>query len=132
MGHSVPCHLERVINQSVQILSTQLAGQMRRLIFDTGAPLGYIRRSLAAGLPEAVAQRNDYIGMLGEWHQTQVWELGVDLAGETMPFQWGTLPEQLDMMFSLVNIDGVFGGEPCRQAKVTITPRGQGLSLSFS
>lgn len=130
-GHPVPCHLERVMGQSVQILSTQMAGQVSRLIFDTGAPLGYIRRSLTAGLQESIGQRDDYIGSTGQWHHTPVWALNIDLAGQSKPFHWGILPEEVESRLFEGNLDGVFGGELCRQAKVTITPGGQGLSLSF-
>jgi hypothetical protein len=67
--------------------------------------------------------------MLGQWHETPVWELDADLAGTALTFQWGTLPPLLAMMFGMVNVDAVFGGELCLHRAVGFGPGGQSLYL---
>lgn len=114
----------RVPGQTVPVIQTGLLGRTANVAIDTGACLGYVSRKLAAGLPGASTRRRDFIGMTGSWHETQVWELPIEIEGRQLACHWGVLPLELDALFALTGVDAIFGGELCLSRTVSFSAGG--------
>jgi Ca-activated chloride channel family protein len=91
-----------VIDVPVNNLST-------KMYLDTGSPLNYLSSELAQGLQEVDTARDTYPGF-GEF-STPIYELPVTIAGKTMPFRFGVLPELLEKALLLSGVQGILGSE---------------------
>lgn len=126
-GRKVSCSRQSVLGSSVPTVEGTLQGRPARIVFDTGAPLGYLPRGRANGHGRTGVMQRDYIAMAQQWHQTEVWSLPLGLGGRLHPLHWGELPDRFDALFTLASMDGIFGGELCLTHAVTLGPGGEGL-----
>lgn len=101
-----------VIDVPVNNLST-------KMFLDTGSPLNYLTSELAQGLQEVDTARDTYPGF-GEF-STPIYELPITIAGKTMPFRFGVLPELLEKALLLSGVQGILGSELFHHFKVQMS-----------
>lgn len=96
------------------------AGRPAKVILDTGAPTSYISKSFTAGLTP-IGQVTDFNPMVpGDTFETPVFELPVEFAGKAFTMKAGHLPGNLQMMLSMLGVDGVVGMEVLSRFSVAI------------
>ena len=102
---------------SVEIV---LAGKPARIILDTGAPTSYVSRSFTEGLTP-IGQVTDFNPLVpGDTFETPIFEFPASFAGNDFTMKAGHLPGSLQMMLSVLGVDGVVGMEILKRFSVTI------------
>jgi hypothetical protein len=91
------------------IIHVRVNGRVRRMFFDTGAPISYL-------LPEALedvepeGRHEDFYPLLGNF-LTNVYTLDVELGGNSRCFRFGEVPEALRPMLEVGDVQGMIGTE---------------------
>lgn len=97
-----------------------MAGKNARVILDTGAPTSYVSRAFTEGL-NPIGQVTDFNPLVpGDTFETPVFEFPAGFAGNEFTMKAGHLPGSLQMMLSVLGVDGVVGMEVLRRFTVTI------------
>lgn len=87
-----------------------LAGETLNMFFDTGAKMSYVNPELVQGL-KPVDRVQDFYPYFGNF-ETNVWEMGFEIAGKAVHLRVGVLPEQLRVLLKHVSPNcGVIGTE---------------------
>ena len=98
-----------------------VAGIPACVILDTGAPTSYVSPSLTDGL-EPVGQVTDFNPLVpGDSFETPVFEFPASFAGREFSMRAGHLPGSLQMMLSLIGVDGVVGMEILKRFPVAVS-----------
>lgn len=101
-------------------MEMSVAGRPAKVILDTGAPTSYISKSFTQGLTP-VGQVTDFNPMVpGDSFETPVFELPAAFAGKEFTMKAGHLPANLQMMLSMLGVDGVVGMEVLSRFPVAI------------
>lgn len=101
-------------------MEMSVAGRPAKVILDTGAPTSYISKSFTQGLTP-VGQVTDFNPMVpGDTFETPVFELPAAFAGKEFTMKAGHLPANLQMMLSMLGVDGVVGMEVLSRFPVAI------------
>lgn len=97
-----------------------MAGKPARVILDTGAPTSYVSKSFTEGL-DPVGQVTDFNPMVpGDTFDSPVFAFPATFAGKTFTMQAGHLPGSLQVMLSVLGVDGVVGMEILRRFPVAV------------
>ena len=97
-----------------------LAGRPARIILDTGAPTSYVSSSFTEGLTP-IGQVTDFNPLVpGDTFETPIFEFPASFAGNDFTMKAGHLPGSLQMMLSVLGVDGVVGMEILKRFSVTI------------
>ena len=101
-------------------LEMVMAGKPARVILDTGAPTSYVSKSFTEGL-DPVGQVTDFNPMVpGDTFDSPVFSFPATFAGKTFMMRAGHLPGSLQVMLSVLGVDGVVGMEILRQFPVAV------------
>lgn len=105
-------------------MEMSVAGRPAKVILDTGAPTSYISKSFTQGLTP-VGQVTDFNPMVpGDTFETPVFELPSAFAGKEFTMKAGHLPGSMQVMLTLMGIDGVVGMEILKRYPVAIADGG--------
>ncbi len=97
-----------------------LAGKPARIILDTGAPTSYVSGSFTEGL-NPIDQVTDFNPLVpGDSFETPIFEFPATFAGNDFTMKAGHLPDSLQMMLSVLGVDGVVGMEILKRFPVSI------------
>ena len=97
-----------------------LAGKPARIILDTGAPTSYVSGSFTEGL-NPIGQVTDFNPLVpGDSFETPIFEFPATFAGNDFTMKAGHLPDSLQMMLSVLGVDGVVGMEILKRFPVSI------------
>ena len=97
-----------------------LAGKPARIILDTGAPTSYVSGSFTEGL-NPIGQVTDFNPLVpGDSFETPIFEFPASFAGNDFTMKAGHLPDSLQMMLSVLGVDGVVGMEILKRFPVSI------------
>ena len=97
-----------------------VVGKPARVILDTGAPTSYVSRSFTEGLTP-IGQVTDFNPLVpGDTFETPIFEFPASFAGKEFTMKAGHLPGSLQMMLSVLGVDGVVGMEILKRFPVTI------------
>ncbi len=97
-----------------------MAGKSANVILDTGAPTSYVSVSFTEGL-NPIGQVTDFNPLIpGDTFETPIFEFPASFAGNDFTMKAGHLPGSLQMMLSVIGVDGVVGMEILRRFPVTI------------
>ena len=97
-----------------------LAGRPATIILDTGAPTSYVSGSFTEGLTP-IGQVTDFNPLVpGDTFETPIFEFPASFAGNDFTMKAGHLPGSLQMMLSVLGVDGVVGMEILKRFSVTI------------
>ncbi len=80
-----------------------------RMLFDTGAPLSFLRRDLMVGF-ESVGTVEDFHPTIGPF-TTQVFRVPFTLGNKTFIAEFGSLPAQLENALLAEGVDGLIGSQ---------------------
>ena len=98
-----------------------LAGNPARVILDTGAPISYVSGAFTEGL-NPIGQVTDFNPLVpGDTFETPIFEFPASFAGIGFTMKAGHLPASLQMMLSVLGVDGVVGMEVLKRFSVTIS-----------
>ena len=100
-----------------------------RMIFDTGAPISYIRRDLISDF-EVIAESEDFYPMFGTF-TTPVYRLPYTVKGNNCTGEFGVLPELLEAGLLAQNIDGIIGSQLITNNVAVLATRRQRLDITF-
>lgn len=108
----------------IPVISVPVNNTALNLFLDTGSPLNYLSSDLVQGLQAVDTARDTYPGF-GEF-STSIYVLPVSIAGKTMPFRFGVLPELLEKALLLSGVKGILGSELFHAFKVQMSfPSGE-------
>jgi len=93
----------------VPILNVKVAGQVRRVFFDTGAPMSYLRRDLLCD-EQPDGRHEDFYPLLGNF-LTNTYFLELGIGGSACELRFGELPEELEGLLSAGDVHGIVGTE---------------------
>ena len=97
-----------------------VAGKPANVILDTGAPTSYVARMYTEGLTP-IGQVTDFNPLVpGDTFETPVFEFPASFAGNEFTMKAGHLPGSLQMMLSVLGVDGVVGMELLKRFPVAI------------
>ena len=97
-----------------------LAGKPASVILDTGAPTSYVSRSFTGDF-SPIGQVTDFNPLVpGDTFETPIFEFPASFAGSTFTMKAGHLPGSLQMMLSVIGVDGVVGMEILKRFSITI------------
>lgn len=98
-----------------------LAGNPARIILDTGAPTSYVSGAFTEGL-NPIGQVTDFNPLVpGDTFETPIFEFPASFAGIGFTMKAGHLPASLQMMLSVLGVNGVVGMEVLKRFSVTIS-----------
>ena len=83
--------------------------EMHKVYVDSGAKINYLRKDALAGL-EPVETQMEFHPMMGEFG-TKVYQVPVNLFGETHMMRCGVLPPPLETILSDAGVEGILGIE---------------------
>ena len=83
--------------------------EKHKVFVDTGAKICYLRKEALAGLEPSDTEIHFY-PMMGEF-ETKVYQIPVDLIGETHRMHCGVLPPTLENTLSDAGVEGILGNE---------------------
>ncbi len=97
-----------------------LAGKSASVILDTGAPTSYVSKSYTEWL-SPISHVMDFNPLVpGDTFETPIYEFSATFAGKDFTMKAGHLPSSLQMMLSVLGVDGFAGMEFLRRFSVTI------------
>jgi hypothetical protein len=82
--------------KNVPIFDGKIAGQASPIIFDTGAPLGFVPGNMVGGLTP-IDRISEFYPMFGLF-ETDVYELPLEIGDEQQVLRFGTFPEKIEQM----------------------------------
>ncbi|MEN6435575.1 MAG: VWA domain-containing protein [Anaerolineaceae bacterium] len=102
--------------KGIPFIQVPVNGEAQKLFLDTGSPLNYLNSRVTQGLQQLDTARDTYPG-IGEF-TTPIYELPVTIAGVTVPFRFGNLPQTLESSLMVSGIQGILGIEIYRHFDV--------------
>jgi len=116
-GVRVP--LETVMG--VPFVRIMMNSSPQKVFVDSGAKIHFVRKHVVEGL-EAIDTEMDWYPYIGEF-ETEVFEIPIELAGETHSMRCGVLPPLLDTALATTGgIEGLLGTEAFRKYIATFEP----------
>lgn len=117
--------LDNVIG--IPIIEAMVGENKVRMFFDTGAKLSYLDPQRINGF-EPVGTEKDFYPGVGDF-STNVYDIPIMLAEETLVLRVGNLPELLQMTLMMAGTGGILGTAILRTHRVTYAPRRKTLVL---
>jgi len=99
----------------------KMNGLPQKVFVDTGAKIHFVRQHIVNGL-EAIDTEMEFYPYIGEF-ETEVYEIPIEIAGETHSMRTGVLPPLLETALANTGgIEGILGTEIFDKYIVTIEP----------
>ena len=111
----------------IPVLCVKIGDRVRRMFFDTGAPLSYLLPEDLQGT-EPDGRYEDFYPLLGNF-QTEVYTRDVHLGGLFCVLKFGELPEELHPLLQAGNVQGVIGTELLKHFAINLSIRDKVLGL---
>ena len=92
---------------NVPIVDGIVRGQSLPVIFDTGAPLGFVTKELVEGLTP-VDRLVEFYPLFGAF-ETDVYELPLEIGAERQILRFGTFPDQIEQMHAQAGLPVLIG-----------------------
>ncbi len=105
----------------VPIIRAQISEKPVRMFFDTGAQLSYLSAEMTTDL-EPSGTATDFYPGIGEF-QTDVYEISMGLAFETLHLKVGVLHQPLQHLLEMASAGGILGTAILQTHELTYTPR---------
>ena len=102
-GKSLP--VEKMHN--VPIIAIKAGGQHRKVFFDTGAKVSYLKQSLTVGLT-CTGKAKDFYPGIGQF-ETELYRVPLEILDEAIELDCGNLPALIEMTLAMANCDGILG-----------------------
>jgi len=102
-GKGVP--IRHVSN--VPVFDGVIAGQASPVIFDTGAPLGFVAEEMTRGLAP-VDRIAEFYPLFGPF-ETDVFELPLEIGEERQVLRFGTFPDEIEQMHAQASMPVLVG-----------------------
>ena len=93
--------------KNVPIFDGKIAGQVSPIIFDTGAPLGFVPLNMVRGLTP-IDRISEFYPMFGPF-ETDVYELPFEIGDEQQVLRFGTFPEKVEQMHAQAGMPVLVG-----------------------
>jgi hypothetical protein len=104
-------------------LTAQIGDRPHRLIFDTGAPVGYLLSLNSIKNSKSLEQKtSDFIGYFDSMHETNLWQVDMQIDRRNFSLRFGLPPEGLPNILNQLSADGVFGSEICKGNVINLGP----------
>jgi hypothetical protein len=114
--------------QTVPVMQGQVAGQTVSLLFDSGAKLSYLERSLTTGFPDA-GTVNDFMPMFGAFTAATV-HAPMLVSGRAFTLRFGAAPQLVQLALTMTGSSGIVGAELLQSCAVGYAPRRSELVLA--
>lgn len=111
----------------IPIIEIMIGGEKVRMFFDTGAKLSYLDPGRTNAF-QSVGTENDFYPGFGNF-STNVYDIPIVLAKETVVLRVGNLPKLLQMTLMMANTGGIIGTAILQTHKVTFAPRRKTMTL---
>jgi hypothetical protein len=111
----------------IPIIEVMVGEDKVRMFFDTGAKLSYLDPQRINGF-ESIGTETDFYPGIGDF-STNVFDVPIMLAGETLFLRVGNLPALLQMSLMMADTGGILGTAILRTHKVIFAPRRKTLTL---
>ena len=92
---------------SIPVINIDIDHITHKLVFDTGARLSYIRSDFI-GDSESVGILEDFYPGIGEF-ETDIFLKEIGLFDENLSFEFGVLPDELEILLQLIGVNGIIG-----------------------
>ena len=112
---------------NVPIFDGAVAGKPAEIIFDTGAPLGFVPAELVAGL-QPVDRIAEFYPLFGPF-ETDVFELPLQIGDECPTLRFGVLPDQVAQMHAAAQLPVLIGLGLLERYRISIGLREKRLRL---
>ncbi len=112
----------------IPVVVARVGGSDRRMFFDTGAQLSYLRSDLLQDSP-AAGSTDDFYPGLGSF-RTDTFRVEVGLNGLTTSLRCGQLPAALDMLLGMADTEGIIGNEILAHRRAGFFPRRRLLAFA--
>lgn len=112
---------------NVPIFDGSIAGQPVEVIFDTGAPLGFVPSKLVTGL-RPVDRVTEFYPLFGPF-ETDVFELPLRIGDECAVLRFGILPDQVEQMHTQASLPVLIGLGLLETYSISVGLREQRLLL---
>ncbi len=109
------------------VISVLVNGRVRRMFFDTGAPISYLLPEALEGI-EPEGRHEDFYPLLGNF-MTPVYNLDVELGGHHRCFRFGEVPEELRYILEGAQVHGMIGTELLRTFGMSLSLRDKVMHL---
>ncbi len=109
------------------VINVRVNGRVRRMYFDTGAPISYLLPDALSGA-EPEGRHEDFYPLLGSF-LTPIYTLLVELGGHRRRFRFGHVPEELRPMLRAGEVQGMIGTELLRHFGVSLSLRDKVMRL---
>ena len=105
----------------IPIVSPNIGGANRRMIFDTGAQISYLQNISLNTFPSAGIV-NDFYPGVGQF-QTETYMVDVSIGTKSQQLRCGSLPELLGMTLMMTGTEGIIGNEILRNSVAGYFPK---------
>jgi hypothetical protein len=112
---------------NVPIFDGEVAGRPAEVIFDTGAPLGFVPAELVAGL-QPVDRIAEFYPLFGPF-ETDVFELPLQIGDELPTLRFGVLPGQVEQMHAVAQLPVLVGLGLLERYRISVGLREKRLRL---
>jgi hypothetical protein len=92
---------------SIPVIYIEIDSIAHKLVFDTGAQLSYIKSDFI-GDSESVGILEDFYPGIGEF-ETDIFLKEISLFDENLSFEFGVLPDELEILLQLIGVNGIIG-----------------------
>jgi hypothetical protein len=113
--------------QNVPIFDGKIASQVSPVIFDTGAPLGFVPVNMVRGLTP-IDRISEFYPMFGPF-ETDVYELPLEIGDEQQVLRFGTFPEKIEQMHAQAGMPVLIGLGLLKHYRISVGLREQRLML---
>ena len=104
-GSALP--VEKIHN--VPIVAIKVGEQNRKVFYDTGAKVSYLKKSLTTGLI-CTGNAKDFYPGIGQF-ETELYRVPLEILDETVELDCGNLPTLMEMTLAMANCDGILGND---------------------
>ena len=105
----------------IPIVSPNIDGANRRMIFDTGAQISYLQNISLNTFPSAGIV-NDFYPGVGQF-QTETYMVDISIGTKSQQLRCGSLPELLGMTLMMAGTEGIIGNEILRNSVAGYFPK---------
>lgn len=122
-GLEIPIRLYR----GIPIVEAEVLGSKHQFFLDSGAKLSYLSASITDGLPSQETTSDFYPGY-GSF-ETPIFTLEAQVAGATLPINFGNLPTQLLGLLNQGNVKGILGFDLFNRFQILINSQESKMQL---
>lgn len=105
----------------IPIIGVNAAGSQRKMFFDTGAQISYLKVEVLKEYP-SLGKTIDFYPGVGEF-ETETYEVETTFGAQDMILRYGSLPQMLEMTLLMAGTEGIIGNEIFEQRVVGYFPK---------